>query len=137
MVCIPSVLLQGSPEVQGSKFVIGAIIPGSNNKATQEDVFVVVRACSNLSYCQPFSSSSMRKFGIPDSAPSQALWCMHGCQSYILSLAMSLAFVQIYLHYLPIRNGMKTREGLGLKDGVKWFTFWKGRAVVMADVTAM
>ena len=36
--------LQGSPEVQGSKFVIGAIIPGSNNKGTKEDVFVVVRA---------------------------------------------------------------------------------------------
>lgn len=35
-------LSQGSPEVQGSKFVIGAIIPGSNNQATKEDVFVVV-----------------------------------------------------------------------------------------------
>ena len=39
--------LQGSPEVQGSKFVIGAVIPGSNNQATKEDVFVVVRTCFN------------------------------------------------------------------------------------------
>ena len=31
--------------MQGSKFVIGAIIPGSNNQATKEDVFVVVRVC--------------------------------------------------------------------------------------------
>lgn len=41
--------LQGSPEVQGSKFVIGAIIPGTSNKATKEDVFVVVRATASLS----------------------------------------------------------------------------------------
>ena len=38
-------VLQGSPEVQGSKFVIGAVIPGSNNQATKEDVFVVVCTC--------------------------------------------------------------------------------------------
>ena len=42
------VVPQGSPEVQGSKFVIGAIIPGSNNQATKEDVFVVVSGCLNL-----------------------------------------------------------------------------------------
>lgn len=44
LLCMPTavLLLQGSPEVQGSKFVIGAIIPGSNNQATKEDVFVVV-----------------------------------------------------------------------------------------------
>ena len=40
--------MQGSPEVQGSKFVIGAIIPGSN-KATKEDAFVVVRPTALLS----------------------------------------------------------------------------------------
>ena len=37
-----SVLLQGSPEVYGSKFVCGAIIPGAANKAMKEDVFVKV-----------------------------------------------------------------------------------------------
>lgn len=45
--------------------------------------------------------------------------------------------VQIYLHYLPIRNGRETRKDLGLQGDVRWFTFWKGRGVVMADVTAM
>ena len=32
---------------------------------------------------------------------------------------------------------METWKELGLKDGVRWFTYWKGRSVVMADVTAM
>ena len=36
-------VLQDSPEVSGSKFVIGAIIPGSNNQERKEDAFVVVR----------------------------------------------------------------------------------------------
>ena len=45
--------------------------------------------------------------------------------------------VQIYLHYLPIRNGRETRKDLGLPGEVRWFTYWKGRSVAMADVTAM
>ena len=45
--------------------------------------------------------------------------------------------LQIYLHYMPIRNGIETKQDLRLKDGVRWFTYWKGRLVVMADVTAM
>ena len=100
--------------MQGSKFVFGAIIPGTNNKGTQEDVFVVVRATA------PVLAS--------------VLQYPHASQSPMP--IVPLAFMQIYLHYLPIRNGMKTRDGLGLKDGVKWFTYWKGRLVVMADVTA-
>lgn len=31
----------------------------------------------------------------------------------------------------------ETKQDLRLKDGVRWFTYWKGRLVVMADVTAM
>jgi len=40
----------------------------------------------------------------------------------------------VYLHYLPLRNGRETKEDLGLKNGACWFTYWKGRLVVMADI---
>ena len=45
--------------------------------------------------------------------------------------------VQIYLHYLPIKDGRETRKDLQLQGDVRWFMFWKGRSVVMADGTAM
>lgn len=44
--------------------------------------------------------------------------------------------VQVYLHYLPIRNGRETRKDLGLLGDVLWFPFWKGRGVDMADIKA-
>ena len=50
--CKSLLFLQGSPEVDGGKFVVGAIIPGTNDKANPEDVLVVVCrcACQNLYY---------------------------------------------------------------------------------------
>lgn len=60
---------------------------------------------------------------------------MRVCQSVFAPVL--LVVLQIYLHYLPIRNGRETRKDLGLQGDVRWFTFWKGRGVVMADVTAM
>lgn len=54
------------------------------------------------------------------------------------SHSVSHSFVmQIYLHYLPLKNGRETKADLGLKNGARWFTYWKGRMVVMADITAM
>lgn len=54
------------------------------------------------------------------------------------SHSVSHSFVmQIYLHYLPLKNSRETKADLGLKNGARWFTYWKGRMVVMADITAM
>ena len=44
--------------------------------------------------------------------------------------------MQVYLHYLPVRNGRETKQDLRLKEGVRWFSFWKGKQAVMADITA-
>ena len=67
------ILLQGIPEVQGSKFVFGAIIPGASNKANQEDVFVVVcnashklctRDCSHACCCHQRAHMIVAMFAV-------------------------------------------------------------------------
>lgn len=76
-------VLQGSPEVQGSKFVIGAVIPGSNNQATKEDVFVVVHTFAHLKLLLMFTKGLHNR----PNACADANHCLHPCHWWCADLS--------------------------------------------------